>query len=123
MKTKKIKKRHQIRKDLEIELIKRVAENTVIIQDIQAKENKKYCRINDNVQLEMTILFITFVYYISIIPFCLTNHNIIEYNALIHYTFLLNNTLNPIAYGLLNPNFRSCGYYLFKIKLKSIINY
>ena len=120
IKTKKIKKRHQVRKDLEIQLIKRATENVVIIKDSEIKDNKKYCSINDSVQLDFTILFITFVYYLSVIPWCLTINDIIEYNALIHYTFLLNNTLNPIVYGLLNPNFRSCGFYLFKIKFNSM---
>ena len=83
-------------------------------------ENKKInsclCfSVNLNMRIAISILMITFLYYISIIPWYLTINGIINYNPYIHYTFLLNNTINPFIYGLLNSNFRSCGFYLLKL--------
>jgi len=70
------------------------------------------------IRLAFTILLVTIIYYLSIIPWCLTINGIIEYNPYLHYTFLLNQSVNPFIYLFLNPHFRSCGFYLLKTKLK-----
>ena len=71
--------------------------------------------LNRNMRIAISILLVTCIYYVSIIPWCLTINGLIKYNPYIHYTFLLNTTLNPFIYGFMNPNFRSCGLHLFKL--------
>ena len=124
IKTYKLIIRHMKRKTSEIELFKRVTQNTLLktmhTDEIKnTKADKNIFKMNENVQLVVVILFVTFIYYLSIIPWCLTMNSIIQFNAYIHYLFLLNNTVNPIVYGFLNPYFRSSGFYLLKIKFNS----
>ncbi len=61
-----------------------------------------------NLRIAVMIFLVTLIYYLSIIPWCLTINSIIEYNPFIFYTFLLNSTLNPFIYGVFNPYFRNC---------------
>ena len=74
-------------------------------------------------RLAFTILLITVIYYLSIIPWCLTINGFIDYNPYFHYTFLLNQSVNPFIYLFLNPHFRSCGFYLVKTRLKHYFSY
>ena len=116
-----LSKRCQQKKNAEIELLRTSGQTNT--EDIEIKctnetlnDGNFFCiSCNPNLRLAITILFLTFIYYLSIIPWCLTINKIINYNPYIHYTFLLNNTINPFIYGFLNPNFRSCGYYIFKL--------
>jgi hypothetical protein len=84
-----------------------------ISDEFQIKKRRFY--ISRNFRLAMIILIVTFIYYLSIIPWCLTINGFIQYNPYIHYSFLLNNSVNPLVYGILNPNFRKCGLYLIKL--------
>ena len=85
------------------------------------KENKCFCLLlNRNRRIAISILLVTFTYYLSIIPWCLTINNIIEYNPYIHYTFLLNSLINPYSYAISNPNFRCCGFCLLKLKFRTL---
>ena len=78
-----------------------------------------YCfSLNRHTQIAITIVLVSFIYYVSIIPWCLTINGIVKYNPYIHYMFFLNNTLNPFIYLFLNPNFRKCGSYLVTLFLK-----
>jgi hypothetical protein len=89
--------------------------------DYDAKENKFLCfSLNRNRRIAISILLVTFTYYVSIIPWCLTINNVIEYNPYIHYTFLLNSLINPYSYAISNPNFRCCGFCLLKLKFRTL---
>ena len=84
--------------------------------DIQIKKRRiRLFDVNRNFRLSIIILIVTCIYYLSIIPWCLTINGFIQYNPYIHYSFLLNNSVNPFVYGILNPNFRNCGLYLIKL--------
>lgn len=72
-----------------------------------------------NFRIAVIVLFVTFIYWLSIIPWCLTFNGVIEYNPFIHYAFLLKSVFNPLIYGFLNPNLRNCGFYLLKLFLIS----
>ena len=142
-KTYEIKKRRKTRKKFEYKLFIRALNNSIKIDDRkvnkvfknQAKifENKLKIREQNarkakclcfsthcNFRIAVSILLVTFIYYLSIIPWCLTITGMIKYNAYIHYTFLLNNTINPFIYGFLNPNFRNCGLYLLNLIFSSM---
>jgi hypothetical protein len=82
---------------------------------------KRGFNISRNLRLAIIILIVTFIYYLSIIPWCLTINGFIQYNPYIHYSFLLNNSVNPLVYGILNPNFRKCGLYLIKLIINFIL--
>ena len=85
------------------------------------KDNKCFCfPLNHNRRIALSIFLVTFTYYMSIIPWCLTINNIIEYNPYIHLSFLLNCLVNPYSYAISNPNFRRCGCYLLKLKFRTL---
>ena len=87
-------------------------------------ERKSCCwfYLNRNFRIAVMILLVTVIYYLSIIPWCLAINDIIRYNPYIHYSFLLNNTINPLIYGFLNPYFRNCCLYIFKSMFSSMSN-
>lgn len=87
------------------------------ILDKEETDENKSCPFyqKPNFRIAVMILVLTFVYYLSIIPWCLTYNGIIEYNPFIHNVFLLKSIINPLIYGLLNPNLRICGVYLLKL--------
>ena len=68
-------------------------------------------------RLAITILLLTIIYYVSIIPWCLTINQIINYDPYFHNLFLLNKFLDPFIYLFLNPHFRNFGLHLLKSKL------
>ena len=73
-----------------------------------AVQNKAFLLFKTNIRMALIIFFVTLVYYISVIPWCLTINNVIKYNPFIYYTFFINNAINPVIYGFFNPNFRRC---------------
>jgi hypothetical protein len=87
-------------------------------------ENQQSCSFyhKPSFRVAIMIFLVTFIYWLSIIPWFLTLNKIIEYNPFIHYAFLLKSVFNPIIYGLLNPNLRNCGFNLIKLFFVSIKN-
>ena len=77
---------------------------------------RSFTIFKSNMRIALMIFFVTLSYYVSVIPWCIIKNGIIKFNLFIYYTFLLNNSLNPIIYGFFNPNFR---HYCFEI-LRSI---
>ena len=88
-----------------------------ILKTKEEEINKKltYDCFKSNINVLITVLTIIFVYYLSIIPLCLTINDIIHYNPYIHYAFFLNNILNPFINIFFNSKFRSCGLIVCKL--------
>ena len=83
--------------------------------------NQKFSFLRTNLRMAFIIFLVTLVYYISIIPWCLTINDIITFNPFIYYTFVINSSVNPIIYGFFNPNFRNNCIDLLKISFFNII--
>ena len=138
-KTYQVQKKHKLRRESEVQLFKR-AFNTLNEASVEKskqsiekaielkieykisafeKKNQKLTLAsffkNQSCRIVISVLLVAFVYFLSIIPWCLTINGLIKYNPFIHYTFLLNNTINPFIYGFLNPNIRNCGSHLLKL--------
>ncbi len=67
-----------------------------------------------NLRIAIMIFLVTLVYYLAVVPWCLTINSIIEYNPFVFYLFLLNSIFNPIIYGVFNPYFRNCCIYFLQ---------
>jgi hypothetical protein len=129
IKTIRIKNRRELRNAFEIEILQNAVKNSVtsgptkygkkascnVIEKLKLKENKKHSCLTRNFRLAIIILFVAFISYLSILPWCLTINNFINYNPFIHYSFLLNSFFNPLVYGLFNQNFRRIGLVLIEL--------
>ena len=118
-KTFQLNERHTKRKNNEKNMLKRAKFNSKRTKKRKSSStfDRKPCPFyqKPNFRIAAMILVVTFVYYVSIIPWCLTLNEIIEYNPYIHYAFLFKSVFNPFIYGLLNPNLRKCGFNLLKV--------
>jgi hypothetical protein len=117
-KTFELNERHTKRKTNEKNMLNRARFNSKRLKKRKSSTiERKSCPFyqKPNFRIAVMILVVTFVYYISIIPWCLTLNGIIEYNPYIHYAFLLKSVFNPFIYGMLNPNLRNCGFNLLKL--------
>ena len=130
IRTFQIKKRRDSRKASELEILQNAIKHSFdakhggkffnLTEKLKVKEVKSDFCINRNIRLAIVILFVAFIYYLSIIPWCLTVNNFINYDPYIHYSFLLNSFFNPLVYGLLNQNFRKISLFLIELLLFSI---
>lgn len=77
---------------------------------------KSFSLFKSNIRMASMIFLVTLVYYLSIIPWCLTINDVIKFNPFVYYSFVINSCVNPIIYGFFNDNFRNCSFeilYLF----------
>jgi hypothetical protein len=77
---------------------------------------RSFSLFKSNIRMASMIFLVTLVYYLSIIPWCLTINDIIKFNPFVYYSFVINSCVNPIIYGFFNDNFRNCSFeilYLF----------
>jgi cholecystokinin A receptor/hypocretin (orexin) receptor 2 len=84
--------------------------------------NQKFSFIRTNFRMAFMIFLVTLVYYISIIPWCLTINDWIRFNVWIYYTFVINSAVNPIIYGFFNPNFRNNSIDILKLAILKVKN-
>ena len=82
---------------------------------VASNSSQKFSFLRTNMRMASMIFLVTLVYYVSIIPWCLTINDIIKFNPFIYYTFVINSAVNPIIYGFFNPNFRNNCIDIMKI--------
>ncbi|KAL3315322.1 hypothetical protein Ciccas_006046 [Cichlidogyrus casuarinus] len=74
---------------------------------IRERNDSKDGTLRQNLKTAMTLALVTLVYITTMIPPLLITFGVFEFKMVIMYLYFINNAINPVIYGFMNPLFRA----------------